>query len=435
MGTSDLALIGAVLLLYAAFSRRLASTVITAPIVFVAVGLVLGPELLDVIDLNVGSEDLGLLAELTLALMLFSDASALDTRRLQRENSMPLRLLGLALPLTIVVGSITAVLLFPGLVVFEAVALAVLLAPTDAALGQVVVADQRIPSIVRQGLNAESGLNDGICVPLLLAAVAFAEIEEAPSFGGEILVDLVRELGVATIIGAIVAVAVAMISRWSAEREWMAENWSMLVPLITTLVAYSATTDAGGSGFIASFVAGVVYGRLLGAAAHRSTELTEDLGQLLSAVTFLLFGVVLVGESLARIDLQTVVYAVLSLTVIRMLPVAIALLGTGARRPTVEFAGWFGPRGLATIVFALTVIEGSTLTGAARIIDVATITVVFSVVAHGVTASPLTDRYIAWLAAHRGELSYESNQVDVGAHSRPPRVHWWKATTSQTSGS
>lgn len=425
MVNSDLVLIGLVLLAWAVVSRRLSGTVVTAPIVFVAIGLVLGQEMLDVIDLPLGSSDVGLLAEVTLSLILFTDAAAIDSRMLQRQSAMPLRLLGIALPLTIAAGGAAAMLLFPDLIVGEALALAVLLAPTDAALGQTVVSDTRVPAVVRQGLNVESGLNDGICVPLLLAAVAFAEVEEAPTLEGEILVDLVSELGVAVFFGVAVAVAVALVSRWSAERNWMAESWSMLVPLITTVVAYTVTTEAGGSGFIASFVAGLVYGRLLGVAAHRSTELTEDLGQLLSAVTFLLFGAVLVGGSLSRLDVETVVFAVLALTIVRMLPVAIAMVGTGARLPTAGFAGWFGPRGLATIVFALTVIEESGLAGAGRIIDVATVTVVLSVVAHGVTAAPLTSRYAAWLASHGDRLDFESAEVEPGSHTRAPRTHWW----------
>ena len=424
MVNSDAVAIGLVLLVYAMASRRLSGTVITAPIVFVVVGLLLGPELLGTIDVQLGSSDVGVLAELTLALLLFTDASALDSRLLQRQNAMPLRLLGFALPLTILFGSVIAVVMFPELLVFEAVALAVLLSPTDAALGQTVVSDERVPSVVRQGLNVESGLNDGICVPLLLAAVAFAELEEAPSLQGEIIADLVRELGVAIVVGGVVAIIVAYVSRWSARRGWMAESWSMLVPLITTLVAYSATAEAGGSGFIASFVSGLVYGRLLGAAAHRSTELTEDMGKLLAAVTFLMFGVVLLGDSLSRIDVETVVYAVLCLTAVRMVPVAIAFLGSSARRPTIAFAGWFGPRGLATIVFALTVIEESNLTGSSRIIDVATVTVLLSVVAHGVTAPPFTKRYVAWLAGQGDELPFESGDDHIRVRTRHSRRRW-----------
>lgn len=421
MNSTDILLVCAALITFALVSGRLAGTALTAPMGFVALGLVVGPQLLDLVDLGIESEELGLLAEVTLALVLFTDATAIDTRRLRREDSMPIRLLGLALPLTILVGSVVAVVVFSDLLLFEAVALAILLAPTDAALGQAVVSDERIPSVVRQGLNVESGLNDGVCVPLLLGAVAFAEIEESSEGGTTILVDLVRELAIAVGIGAAIAAVVAALVHQSTRRGWLGTGWPALVPLATAIGAYVATDEAGGSGFIASFVAGLVFGRALGAAAHESAEFTEELGQLLSAVTFFLFGAVLVGSALSRIDVATVVYALISLTAIRMLPVALSLVGTGAGRPTLWFTGWFGPRGLATIVFALTVIETSGLDGTERIVDVATVTVFASVFAHGATAAALSSRYVGWVTANRDRLSYETETVDVGSLVRGER--------------
>ncbi len=429
----DVAVIGAALLAYALMSRRLSGSPITAAMLFVAVGYLVGPDLLDVLDLGVESADLRLLAEVTLALLLFSDAAAIDTRRLARETVVPVRLLGLALPVTIVLGSLLAMLAFPNLLVFEAVALAVLLAPTDAALGQAVVADTRLPSVLRQGLNVESGLNDGICVPLLVAAITFAELEEAPSFDGDMLVDLVEELVVAGVVGAVVATIVATLSKTSMRHNWMQDSWGLIVPLVATAIAYTATVELGGSGFIASFVAGLIYGRMLGSGAHQSTELTEELGGLLSAVTFLLFGAVMLGPSLADIDVRTVLYAVASLTVVRMIPVALSLLGSGARWQTAAFAGWFGPRGLATIVFALTVVEESELTGTRQIVDVATIVVLFSVFAHGLTAPALSDRYVRWFTANESRLTLETDDVSVRSHHRVPRPSWLHLGASDSS--
>jgi NhaP-type Na+/H+ or K+/H+ antiporter len=435
MSGLDIALIGGALLVYALLSRRLAATPITAPIVFVTVGFVIGPRVLDVLDVNVGSTELRHVAELTLALMLFSDAAALDTRRLTREAGLPARLLALALPLSIVLGSVLAFVFFPDLLFFEAVALAVLLAPTDAALGQSVVSDTRVPSRIRQGLNVESGLNDGFCVPLLLAAVAFAELEEAPTFDGQVLVDLVEEMAIAGAIGAVVAVIVATLSKATIGRGWMEERWGQIVPLIATAAAYVITVDFGGSGFIGAFIAGLLYGRLLGATAHQSTELTEDLGQLFSAVTFLLFGAVMLDRGISEIDVQIVMYAILSLTLVRMLPVAVSLIGTGAKRETAAFVGWFGPRGLATIVFALIVVEESGLDGTRRIVDVATLTVLFSVFAHGLTARALTDRYAGWLSANRDRLVFETEDVESIVRTRPARhriLHRAKPERSET---
>ena len=421
MSGLDIALIGGAVLAYALWSRRLAGTPITAPMVFVTIGFIIGPRALDLLEVDVGSTDLRHLAELTLALMLFSDAAALDTRRLTREAGLPARLLGIALPLTIVLGAALAVLFFPDLLFFEAVALAVLLAPTDGALGQTVVSDTHLPSRVRQGLNVESGLNDGVCVPVLLAAVAFAELQEAPAYDGQILVDLVEEVAIAGTVGVIVAVIVATLSKASIGRAWMEERWAQLVPLVATAAAYVISVEFGGSGFIGAFFAGLVYGRLLGDAAHQSTELTEDLGQLFSAVTFLLFGAVMLDRGLSEINAQIVGYAVLSLTLVRMLPVAVSLIGSGAKSQTVAFVGWFGPRGLATIVFALTIVDESGLAGTRRILDVATLTVLFSVFAHGLTAPGLTDRYVRWMSANRDRLTFETEPADIGMRTRPPR--------------
>jgi NhaP-type Na+/H+ or K+/H+ antiporter len=195
-----------------------------------------------------------------------------------------------------------------------------------------------------------------------------------------------------------------------------------VIPLAAAGVAYIATDELGGSGFIACFVAGLVFGRLVGPARERVIDLTEEVGGVLSAVTFFMFAAVLAGPALNNLDAATVIYAVLSLTVVRMLPVAIAYIGSGSARQTRLFAGWFGPRGLASIVFALTVVEESGLEGTKRIVQVATVTVLLSVFAHGITAPALTDRYVAWFNARRDRLTLESSEVPV---ARNPRGGLW----------
>jgi len=416
------------LVAFAALSGRLHGTVVTPAIVFTGVGFVLGTEGFDLLGPQLDTGTVRMLAEVTLALVLFGDASALRPHVLRREAGVPARLLGIGLPLTIAAGALIAVGMFPKLGLFEAIVVAVLLAPTDAALGQTVVADQRLPSRLRQGLNVESGLNDGVCVPLLFAAVAFAELEEAPSFEGEILIDLLKEVSIAVAVGAFVAAAVAFVLTVSKRRNWLEEQWGQVVPLATAAIAYSATVEFGGSGFIAAFVAGLVYRALIGAStAHETTRLTEEIGGVLSAVTFFAFGAILIGSGLTDLDLATVVYAVLSLTVVRMVPVAISLIGAGAAPPTMAFAGWFGPRGLATIVFMLTIVEESNLPGTARIVQVATATVLLSVVAHGVTAPWLTDRYVQWFSTSRERLVLES-QDTADLIGLPKRGLWHRST-------
>jgi NhaP-type Na+/H+ or K+/H+ antiporter len=418
-----------VLIAFAAVSGRLRGSAITPAIVFVAIGYALGDQGLDLTGKVMDAGSIRLLAEVTLALVLFSDAAGLDTRALPREAAIPARLLGIGLPLTIIVGALAAILMFPALGVFEAVVLAVLLAPTDAALGQTVVSDRRLPSRLRQGLNVESGLNDGVCVPLLFAAVAFAELAEESTFDGAIVVDLVKEVGIALAVGGVVGLVVALVLTFSRGRDWIDEEWAQVVPLAAAAIAYTATAEFGGSGFIAAFAAGLMYRRRAGdVLAHHTTRLMEETGGVLSAVTFFVFGTTVIGRGVTDLDVSTVVYAVLSLTLVRMVPVALSLIGSGASPATMAFAGWFGPRGLATIVFMLTIVEEANLPGTGRIVQVATVTVLISVVAHGVTAPWLTDRYLRWFSTSAERAAIESSD---GADLVSPRRGLWHRPASE----
>jgi len=419
-----------VLVAYAAVSGRLHGSAITPAIVFTGIGYLVGADGLELIGAELDAETVRLLAEVTLALVLFGDASALQVGLLRREAGIPIRLLGVGLPLIIVIGGVLALVMFPRLSLLEAFVLAVLLAPTDAALGQTVVSDERLPSRLRQGLNVESGFNDGVCVPLLFAAVAFAELDEAPTFDGQIIVDLVKEVGIATAVGALAAAAVALVITNSKRVGWLEHHWAQVVPLATAAIAYTATVELGGSGFIAAFVGGLVYRQILGpSTAHETTRLTEELGGVLSAVTFFVFGANVIGSGITDLDASTVIYAILSLTVVRMVPVALSLIGTGAAPATMAFAGWFGPRGLATIVFMLTIVGESNLAGTGRIVQVATATVLLSVVAHGLSAPLLTERYVRWFSTSAERLTLESS--DAAGLIGPEKRSVWHRRSPQ----
>ena len=351
-------------------------------------------------DLHPRSEQVRVLAELTLTLVLFADASRIDMRALRREYSVPTRLLGIGLPLTILAGWAIGVALFGSLSLAEVLILAVILAPTDAALGQVVVTDPRLPSRIRQGLNVESGLNDGICVPLLFIAVALAETGAGLESNRGALVLVVEAIGYGVLFGAIAGAVGGVVSRLVRQRGLMDAPWSQILPIATAGLAYGLAAPLGGSGFIAAFVAGFAFGRL-----HRDVEgetryLLDQLGALTESATFLVFGAAIVGTVLAGLTWRTVLYGILSLTFVRMLPVAASLLGTHARWQTVTFVGWFGPRGLASIVFVIIAVEGGTLAHASSITVAVVFTITLSVFAHGLSAKPLTDRYTRWYGAH-----------------------------------
>ena len=375
-------------------------TPITPAIVFVTVGLLVGPQVLGEIDLESSSGTVRALAEATLALVLFSDASRIHLGELRREVGLPVRLLGIGLPLTIALGAVAAAVMFDRLTVEEALILAIVLAPTDAALGQAVVTEPRVPGRVRQGLNVESGLNDGICVPLLFAAVALADVESEISDGRSAVTLLLEEIGYGVVGGVIGGVLVAAIVIHAGRRDLIAGQWRQVIPGAGAALAYGTASALGGSGFIAAFVAGMTFRLALGRDPEQINDLSEQVGNVLNGVTFLLFGAILLGPALGELSWKLVLYAVLSLTVVRMLPVAIAMLGTRARPTTLSFMGWFGPRGLASIVFAVIILEESNLPHEHPILLAIYLTVGLSVFVHGITAAPLAERYGRWYDAH-----------------------------------
>ena len=395
-----LAAMSATLIGYAALSGRLRHSPITGPMAFLTAGLILGAEGLGLIELGGSSSVVRTLAEATLTIVLFGDASRIDVRQLRREFVVPSRLLGVGLPLTIVAGSVAAWLVFDELTPLAAVVLAIVLAPTDAALGQAVVTEPALPSRVRQGLNVESGLNDGICVPLLFIALALAEVDAHVIGSGRAVSIVVEEIGYGVLAGVVAGALGAVVARGPGAPERVRPAWLQIVPVAAAALAYGLATPLGGSGFIAAFVGGMVFGHRISRDEEEVCYLTEQAGELLGSITFLVFGAVLLGPALRSVTWQMALYAVLSLTVVRMGPVAIALLRTGIRPQTTAFLGWFGPRGLASIVFALIVVESAELPGADTIVQVSFLTVALSVFAHGLTARPLTDRYVAWFASH-----------------------------------
>lgn len=394
-----LAVIALALMAYAAVSGRLASTPISQAMVFVAVGLLVGNRVLELIEVEAASQFVRHLAEATLTLVLFTDAVRVNLGRLRRESLVPARLLGIGLPLTIVAGTLAALGLLPGLDLWTAAALATMLAPTDAALGLPVVSNRRLPSRIRQGLNVESGLNDGVCVPLLIIFLTIAEAEQG-SAHVEPLRVILEEIGFGAVAGVAAGALGAWVLRGFASRGWMDGTWTQINAVATPLMAYTVASALGGSGFIAAFVAGIVFSAVAGGHAERTTYLAEESGELLNAVTFLLFGALLLGPALGDPDWRVIGYAVLSLTVVRLLPVALAMLGTGMRRVTVGFLGWFGPRGLASIVFVLILVEQTDLAERPLLLDVVTWTVALSVFAHGISAWPGANRYADWYASH-----------------------------------
>jgi NhaP-type Na+/H+ or K+/H+ antiporter len=383
---------------YALVSRRLASTVVTAPIFFAAVGFLAGP-VLGIVDLEPDDSFLVLLLEAALVMVLFADASSLDIRRWTREPALSGRLLGIGLPLTMIAGALLAYLLIPGLEVWQAALVGAILAPTDAALGQAVVANPRVPAVVRNALNVESGLNDGLVLPFVTILITVGLVAGGMESELQAAQVLFLALVGSTAIGLLVGIGGGRLIRLATARGLIDVHWLPIALVALAIAAFSIADEAGASGFLAVWVAGLATGAVVRDHVDEAAfHLPEQLADVLAAIGFLLLGTALIGPIIERATPLTVVYALASLTVVRMIPVSLAMLRSGFAPASVAYIGWFGPRGLASIVFAGAVVEAA-VPGATAITDVILLTVVLSLILHGVTAAAGARRYAAWFEA------------------------------------
>ena len=390
-----MAVVSACVLLWGLVSARLERWDVSGPIAFMVLGVLVTHGLTAMIHLNLHSSTIRSLAEITLALVLFADASRVNVRALRADAAIPLRLLGIGLPLTIVAGAAAAEALYHSSGFWVAAAIGAIVAPTDAALGASVVQDRRVPSGVRRILNVESGLNDGIVTPFVNLFLAGAVASEgvlngthAPAAAWELLGG--AALGIGT--GLVGAVLLA-----SARRHgWSSPGFRPLAILALALFSYSIALLAGVNGFIAAFLAGMAFGTV----DHHNDEavlrFTEEAGTLFSLLVWFVFGAVMLVPGLREAAGRDVLFALLALTVVRMVPVAVSLLGAGLDRVTVAFVGWFGPRGLASVVFGLIAVDALAPEQSKVVLGAVTVTVALSVVLHGVSASPLAARYGAY---------------------------------------
>jgi NhaP-type Na+/H+ or K+/H+ antiporter len=385
---------------WATLSGALARRNVTGPLIFATAGYLLGNPDWGPMPVDVEAASLHIVAEVTLALLLFADAARVNLRELRADAALPVRLLGIGLPLSVATGAVIAGLLFDlpwGLALF----LGASLAPTDAALSVQVINDERIPMRLRRSLNVESGLNDGIATPIVMLSIAVAA-SQLGHVTESVSVDLgtaVRDLAVGAAIGALLGGAGAVALNLATRHGWIAPGGRRLAALALATGALAMTLALEGNGFIAAFVAGAAFGALADPQAldlERVNELPELGGELLALVVWFLFGATLLPIALGHLGGRVVLYALLSLTVVRMVPVALSMLGTALDRPTIAFLAWFGPRGLASVVFALLAIEDLGATDEATKLAIAAValTVAASILLHGLTAGPGGRRYV-----------------------------------------
>lgn len=389
LNAATIAVIAAGVVVWGLASAWLERWNVTAPIAFLALGLGAANGPFAVIHLQLHASDIRSLAEITLALVLFADASRVNVKALRADVALPARLLGIGLPLAIGAGTAVAAILFARTGLWVAAALGAIVAPTDAALGASIFQDKRVPISVRRALNVESGLNDGIATPfvnLFLAGALGAEAIRSPGLG-RAAVDLIGGSALGAGVGGVGAVLLS----WAGRARFSAAGSRPPAVLALALFAYTAALVAGINGFVAAFVAGMTFGT-----TATETDLlvfAEEAGTLMSLLVWFTFGAVMVVPGFEEVGWREVLFAGLALTVARMLPVALALAGSGFDRATVAFIGWFGPRGLASVVFGLIAVDSLAPTDARLVLGAVTVTVTLSVIAHGLTASPMAQRY------------------------------------------
>jgi NhaP-type Na+/H+ or K+/H+ antiporter len=393
-----IALFVVLLFLYSLVSKRLETTVVTAPLAFTAAGMLAAIALPEIDRRVLDRPAFLLIAEIGLVMTLFTDATRTSLRTLRGNRNLPVRLLSTGMLLTIALGAVAAKLLLPGLTLFEAGILGAILAPTDAGLGQVIVNSDRVPQRIRQALNVEAGLNDGLAVPFLMVFLELAR-EQTGGAGSIFARFVLEQLGYGVAIGGAIGLAGGFLLEGARRRDWIAGPFRQIGLVTLPAVSMLACEETGASMFIAAFVAGLAVQVGLRDAGAHAVEFAEEWGQLLDFLVFFLFGAI-ATPLLLQLDASLLVYALASLTVARMLPVALALAGSGLRGATVLFMGWFGPRGLASIVLGVFYVEQEArLPGEATIRLAVILTVLLSIVLHGLSALPGIDRYERSLAS------------------------------------
>jgi sodium/hydrogen antiporter len=384
------------ILVYGMFSRLTERSPVSAAMVFVSVGMLASPLGFDLIELGLTSNAARIIAELTLVLVLFIDASTIDIQSLVRRKGLPLRLLGVGLPLTIVLGFGAALPLYADLGLWTVALMALMLSPTDAALGQPVITSPLVPGKIKEAINVESGVNDGIVLPPILACIAALSVSEAERHGVNYWVLFtMKQLILGPIVGAVVGWAGGRIVDWASEKGWMLPMFQRLSAFSLALLAFALAEEVNGNGYIAAFSGGLFLGVHSHEVRERMHEFGEAEGQQLGLFVFLMFGLAAVPKAVEYWDARAWFYALLSLTVIRMLPVALCLIGTGLSRFSTAFIGWFGPRGIASALY-LVIVANELGPGYMPMLAVVVLTVLLSVFLHGITAVPLAKLY-----AHR----------------------------------
>ena len=370
--------------------------------IFTAAGLCVGTSALKLVNIHLESITAERFCELALVFLLFSDSTRIDLAGLRRHLGWPSRLLLIGLPLTILAGLGAGLLVFPGIALASAFVLSTMVCSTDAALGQRVVSDTSVPPRVRQALDVESGLNDGLGVPFFLVAVDLSLAQLSTGVTAAVVRNMAEQIGWGLVAGIGAGTLAGLLLRAADDRGWLEGQWRQILPLVAALLAYLAALRLGGSGFIAAFTGGMTFGYFSRRHDLPVTSLNEGCrrdprGRHLGRLR----GTRRRHDAAAR-HLADRRLCGAQPDPVRMVPVAIAMLGTGAQLPTVAFIGWFGPRGLASIVFALIALEND-IPDKQTLLTTVMLIILLSVFLHGLSSVPLVAAYSHWYTAHVAE--------------------------------
>lgn len=395
-------IIALIILSYGYISKLLARFNISGPMAFTGLGLLLSPLGFHLTSIEINAEFVTILVEVALVLVLFADAALLDLKLLRQSWKIPARLLFIGLPITILLSVAVGYYFFPDQAILYLLLLALLLAPTDAALGKAVVSDPIVPQQIRASINVESGLNDGFVFPLVIMVVAMIVSGLSGANDSGWVWYVVKQIMFGALVGGLVGYLGAKCSIKSVEKNWIEENYQNLIPIALALFAFYLAEVFSGNGFIAAFFAGLYAGNTSKASREHIEKFAESEGELLVLISFFIFGLAFVPVSLPYVTWPIFIYAFLSLTVFRVLPVIISLLGSKLDFSSMVFIGWFGPRGIASILYVLIVANQlGGIAGFESIFAVVTVTVLMSIVAHGFSAQPLANIYAKKIKSRR----------------------------------
>jgi len=411
-----LGLFCALLFVYSLISKRARNMIITAPMIFATTGIMivfLQPKLF---DSDFEGKAFLIVGEITLALVLFSDATHINLRRVIREYQLPSRLLGAAMPLVMLMGTVVALLLFSDLSFWEAAVLGAILAPTDASLGLAVITNPRVPAPIREALSLEGGLNDGLSIPFMMLFIALARVDAPLSD-----TSWVMYAGQQIVLGFLVGLVLGWLGGWlmaqAKKSDWIAKPAQELALLSLAVFSWwLAENVLGGNGFISAFIAGAVVRSGYEDAGEEMVRINEAWGDLLVYLVFYLFGMV-IAPDLLLLTAPFWLYAILSLSLVRILPVWLSMRKTGVQRSSKIFLGWFGPRGLSSVVLGLIYLkEKAHLPGEDTIILAVIATVLLSIFAHGISAAPGISLYARQVARFPSDAPECQESEMVEAH-------------------